>query len=396
MSLAIILMPILILSGPLFPDIIVTLTSIFYLKRFGKNFIELIKIYWLIIIFWLICLISSMLSEDIFYSLKSSVFYLRFFIYSSFIYFLLKERILNLSLLFFILFLVYIFLIFDSHFQYIFGNNIFGIETYSKLRISSIFGSELIMGSFLLKSFPLFIVLAIYKKKYNFIFLLPLIYSSIILSGERSTIILSLLLLIIFFKLKMNFMSKLINLLFILMVFLTQFFFNNEFNYNFTERVKEEVVLNIDKDIKKKKSDYNKVLPFNIFSENHTRIYNTSYLMFLDNKFIGHGPKSFRNKCQKYDEKSCTTHPHNHIFQMLSEVGLLGFFVYFSILLMILKSLVFNFFSKKELSEINFILCLSIIINFFPFLPAGNFFNNYVNIMMYLPVGFYLYFKEKI
>jgi hypothetical protein len=63
---------------------------------------------------------------------------------------------------------------------------------------------------------------------------------------------------------------------------------------------------------------------------------------------------------------------------------------------MILKSLVFNFFSKKEFSEINFILCLSIIINFFPFLPAGNFFNNYVNIMMYLPVGFYLYFKEKI
>ena len=85
MSLAIILMPILILSGPLFPDIIVTLASIFYLKRFGKNFIELIKIYWLIIIFWLICLISSMLSEDIFYSLKSSVFYIRFFIYSSFI-----------------------------------------------------------------------------------------------------------------------------------------------------------------------------------------------------------------------------------------------------------------------------------------------------------------------
>jgi O-antigen ligase len=252
------------------------------------------------------------------------------------------------------------------------------------------------MGSFLLKSFPLFIVLAIYKKKYNFIFLLPLIYSSIILSGERSTIILSLLLLIIFFKLKMNLKSKLINLFFISMVFLTQFFFNNHFNYNFTERVKEEVVVNIDKDINKKKSEYNKVLPFNLFTEKHTRIYNTSYLMFLDNKFIGHGPKSFRNKCKKYDEKSCSTHPHNHIFQMLSEVGLFGFFIYFSILLMILKSLVFNFFSKKELSEINFILCLSIIINFFPFLPAGNFFNNYLNIMMYLPVGFYLYFKEKI
>jgi len=396
MSLATILMPILILSGPLLPDIIVTLASIFYLERFGKNFIELIKIYWLIIIFWLICLISSVLSENIFYSLKSSVFYLRFFIYSSFIYFLLKERIFNLPYLFFILFLVYIFLIFDSHFQYIFGYNIFGIEANSKLRISSIFGSELILGSFLLKSFPLFIVLAIYKKKYNFIFLLPLIYSSIILSGERSTIILSLLLLIIFFKLKMNLKSKLINLFFISMVFLTQFFFNNHFNYNFTERVKEEVVVNIDKDINKKKSEYNKVLPFNLFTEKHTRIYNTSYLMFLDNKFIGHGPKSFRNKCKKYDEKSCSTHPHNHIFQMLSEVGLFGFFIYFSILLMILKSLVFNFFSKKELSEINFILCLSIIINFFPFLPAGNFFNNYLNIMMYLPVGFYLYFKEKI
>ena len=142
------------------------------------------------------------------------------------------------------------------------------------------------------------------------------------------------------------------------MVFLTQFFFNNEFNYNFTERVKDEVVLNMDKDIKKKKSEYNKVLPFNLYKEKHTKIYNTSYLMFLDNKLIGHGPKSFRNKCKKYDEKSCTTHPHNHIFQMLSEVGLFGFFVYFSIFLLILKSLVFSFFSKKELSEINFIFCL--------------------------------------
>lgn len=203
MSLAIIFMPILILSGPLISDTIVILTSIFYLTRFSKNFLEVIKIYWLIIIFWLICIISSTLSENYFYSLKSSLFYLRFFIYSSFIYFLLKEKILNITLLFFILLFIFIFLIIDSHFQYIFGNNIFGIEANSALRISSIFGSELIMGSFLLKCFPLFVVIAILKKKYNFIFLLPLIYSSIILSGERSTIILSLLLLIIFFKLKM-------------------------------------------------------------------------------------------------------------------------------------------------------------------------------------------------
>ena len=396
MSLAIILMPIFILSGPLIPDTIVILTSIFYLTRFSKNFLEVIKIYWLIIIFWFICIISSTLSENYFYSLKSSLFYLRFFIYSSFIYFLLKEKILNITLLFFILLFIFIFLIIDSHFQYIFGNNIFGIEAKSALRISSIFGSELIMGSFLLKCFPLFIVIAILKKKYNFIFLLPLVYSSIILSGERTTIVLSLLLLIIFFKLKINFRTKLLNLCFILIIFLTQFVFNSQFNYNFTERVKEEVVINIDKDTKKKELEYNKVLPFNFFTKNHTRIYNTSYLMFLDNKMIGHGPKSFRKKCKKYDEVSCTTHPHNFIFQMLAEVGLIGFLVYFSIFLVILKSLIFNFFSKKNFSEINFILCLSIIINFFPFLPAGNFFNNYLNIMMYLPVGFYLYFKEKI
>ena len=50
MSLAIILMPIFILSGPLIQDTIVILTSIFYLTRFSKNFLEVIKIYWLIII----------------------------------------------------------------------------------------------------------------------------------------------------------------------------------------------------------------------------------------------------------------------------------------------------------------------------------------------------------
>ena len=58
-------------------------------------------------------------------------------------------------------------------------------------------------------------------------------------------------------------------------------------------------------------------------------MYTSAYRMFLDNKFIGVGPRQFRNKCEQYyvSEYSCETHPHNTYLELLSEAGIFAFLI---------------------------------------------------------------------
>ena len=191
-------------TGPLLPDLIFVFSSIFFVYYFKKDFKEMIKTYSVFFIFWIILILCSLLSENILISLKSSLFYIRFFLFSLLICYLLKKKLLDINLFLKILTFLYFFLIADSHFQYIFGYNILGIEIETKMRISSVFGSELIMGSFILKTFPLYLVCLLILKKDRLIYLLPLVYSSLILSGERTTILLSIIFLIFFLILKID------------------------------------------------------------------------------------------------------------------------------------------------------------------------------------------------
>ena len=59
-------------------------------------------------------------------------------------------------------------LVIDGYYQFHFKENIFGIEKFGTNRISSFFGDELIMGSYLSRLFPLFFALFVIRKKKNF------------------------------------------------------------------------------------------------------------------------------------------------------------------------------------------------------------------------------------
>ena len=53
---------------------------------------------------------------------------------------------------------------------------------------------------------------------------------------------------------------------------------------------------------------------------------------------------------------------------------------------------------KKKLN--NFDLCfyflnIGIILNLLPLVPSGNFYNNWLSALIYLPIGFYFYFNKK-
>ena len=134
-------------------------------------------------------------------------------------------------------------------------------------------------------------------------------------------------------------------------------------------------------------------------------MFKTAYKIFRDNFVLGSGIKTFRKLCKDeryyikknykaFDGKpdnyyegftgvdGCSTHPHNYYVQLLSETG----FFSFLIILYCFFYFVFNFFKKNNLPEK--IICLSIVVNLFPFLFSGSFFNNFISIMILLPIAF--------
>ena len=123
--------------------------------------------------------------------------------------------------------------------------------------------------------------------------------------------------------------------------------------------------------------------------------------MFIDKPIVGQGPKMFRVLCNddefsNEDPDTCSSHPHNLYMQLLSETGLLGL-LFIIILCFSLIKLVINhillFIKKRETLLSDFQICLiaCLIMTLWPIIPSLNFFNNWMNVIFYLPIGFFLF-----
>ena len=140
------------------------------------------------------------------------------------------------------------------------------------------------------------------------------------------------------------------------------------------------------------------------FSKYHHSHIASSLKMFASNPLFGVGPNMFRKFCDndkyKYDEYSCSTHPHNIYAQILAENGMTGFIflliiIYFAIREMI-KHSTFNKKNKDSVlstAEVCIVSC--IFLSLWPFLPSNNLFNNWISVIYYLPIGFYLFLNDK-
>ena len=142
------------------------------------------------------------ITDDLKYS---SFFHLRYLLFSLAI-FLFFEKSLNENYsekIVHIFLFVSSILLFDSFFQFIFGFNVLGNEIISQ-RISSFFGDELILGSYLIRLLPILIWYIYYFKinlneqKLLYTFFFAAYFSVIYLSGERTS--LGLLLIFFFFN----------------------------------------------------------------------------------------------------------------------------------------------------------------------------------------------------
>ena len=388
------LIPIALIFSVFVADLSVVILSITFLiyqfKITGKK-IFYNKIFIFFLIFWLYLIFNSFLSYDIGTSMSRSLPYLRFGFLILALSFLLKDDVFKQNFLKLVFFLL-LFLCFDAIFQYLVGFNLAGYDRHIS-RVSSFFNEELVMGSFLLKMYPIFLISLFTFKKKNLInrkifIIIIIIYSfCIFISGERTAlfnfILFNLILSLIFYR------KKYLKYTFILILFVPSILLvANSFNPNTTQRYMDLKIIGQERLV--------------LFSKTYENHYTSAYRIFKYNPIFGSGLKSFRKICLKprFNPKGCATHPHHILMHFLSELGLIGTFFYlFSFLYFGIKILTifFDKFIKKKdnkNSQFEIIFIISIFISLSPLGPSGSFFNNWLSILNFLSVAFYAHFKK--
>lgn len=387
--------PLLIFTGPFLPDLASVILGIFFLyicfnkKKLKYYFYN--KIVGVIILLNCLLLLSSFFSDYTKYSLSTSIFYFRHLLFALAISYILKNYKSALNYFNITLYLCLLIGSIDCYVQFLFGKNLIGLESNNNYRLGSFFGEELIIGSYLARLFPFYlaiITLSSRDKKYQIvdIIIFVLIGGAIYLSGERTAFALYLLscsFFILYNNVKLSF--KIFTTLIILIVALNILF----------PKI-------YSKQIEHTKNQIFQENRLTFFSSDHEGLYESAYKMFLNKPLLGQGPRTFRLLCDKDNfqiikpgAQSCSSHPHNTYFQLLAEVG----FIFFSIVLFIfifvsyyLALMILDVIKSNHKKNVSYYYLVAIFINFFPFVPSGNFFNNWINILYYLPLGFVFYF----
>ena len=367
----VLILPFSFLVGSFFVNIIAVSISIYTLIWIfkNKNFYILFKTQY-VCLFLLFCVFiaSTIFSNYKLHSLENSFAYLsNVLLFISLTHLLLQKdnRLLQISK---IVFVIVIFLCVDLWIQKFTGTNVFGYVTEQAGRLTSVFKGEQIPGVIIFKLLPFIIFYLFTQKEYKALFnykysILILIYFSILITGERAASILSTLL--ILFLLFLNFKSidkkKLIGYS-MLVAILFSILYNQK-----NSIIKERIYYTF-----KQSKD-------NVYID----LYKNSFEIFRKNIILGTGPQTYRFECPKI-KKTCSTHPHNFILELLSDSGILS-----PILLIVsLLSLVFFKIIKTHNKFLKSLIVTFTILFFFPIIPTGSFFTSYHMTLTWLSLGF--------
>ena len=292
------------------------------------------KIFIFLIIFFIYIVFVSLLSEFPINSLRSSLFYFRFYLMFLAIWFLLDQN-KNFPKYF----LISIILPLAACFFYSLGDIYNSIRFETKVadyRISGLFGSELIQGSYFIRFLILFLgVYALvnnnFKNKFIYYSIFFVSIFIVLVSGERSSIGL------LFIFLFLYFIFSEIKIIEKFKIF-TSIIFITVLSLSYLPGLKERIFNNTKTLIFESKK-------IKVFSRGHQEHYESALKMFKKNMITGVGIRNFRLECRKDEYKyigvnSCTTHPHNTYVQFLAETGIIGFLFIFSLLLYISKFLI--------------------------------------------------------
>ena len=391
------LIPLALLTGPFLPDLFLSIIAIIFVievivkKKFNylnNNF------FYISLLFCFYIILRSLFSADPYLSLESSLFYFRFMLFALAVWHLIdhNENLLKYFTLFFLG--SFILALYDGYYQFFNGVNLFGITTPSD-RMSLLFNDKLILGGYSSRLFPLLIGLILLNFKSNqlniFLFCTLLILTDILIfiTGERTALALLLLssVFIIFCISKYKIVRLLTIIVSLTVMIVISFLSDDVRNRNINQTLNQVGITDNSSQIY-------------IFSEIHQSHIISAYRMFKDNPVFGKGPKIFRTLCNdnkyNYDSNSCSSHPHNSLVQLLAETGLIGIAFFIAAILYVIFIAFSHFISifrngKRKLSDFQVCLIACFILTLWPIAPSNNFFNNWISVIYYLPVGFYLH-----
>ena len=300
-------------------------------------------------------------------------------------------------------------------------------NTHNLQRFAGPFGFDKKAGTFIL----VFGIIGYYlnqtdKNKLNiyyncmFIFILT---CSIIITGDRSPFLSLLIVFVFMFFLEKKYRKQIIffstTCLIIFILFLS---FSKNVNYRYIKNINDYSKLIIPENELSQKNYYNQGTPKSemmpsdneepsnqidsksVFQKRFKKIiydnpwsahYLTAFEIFKSSPIFGKGVRSFRFECKKYPDINstyaylrCSTHPHNSIFELLSEVGIIGLMLFIFILYELFK------LTKQKLyfNNIYFFLLISFIL---PIKPTGAIFSTWFGSILWLIISYYFWEKKK-
>ena len=375
------LLPFSLIVGTIITEFFIFALVLFFLSEvlIEKKF-EFFKddIFLFLFLIWIYLLFSLINSTNYELSLLRSIFFIRFPLLVIAINFFLKKNSYKFDLIFKLWGITLTIVIIDLYFQAIFGFNTFGFKSPWPARLSGFLKDELkiahLVIGFVMPTICFY--LPKIKNKFYILLLLFLYILIIFLINERSNAIKGIFVvfgLFLFYN-QINIKQKLLSASVLLISIIFILSFNKDINQRFVKEIKK---MNLE----------NKNIANYLKYSNYGPTYLASIEIFKKFPIFGSGIKTFREQCRKIDVKKyyekddlihrnkCSTHPHQIYFEILSELGLLGFILFFSFFFYLIYKSITIYLIKKNLILLSSLLF--IISQLIPLLPSGSFFTNF-------------------
>ena len=408
----------------------IILTGIFLYLTGNK--IKLLSVDKLIILFFLYILFTGtwntielyyfqeIKGDDFTIIIKSLLFLRYLFLYLT-IRLLVEKDLINYKIVFYTFALFSFFVSVDIIFQFFYGKDFLGLTSPYTNKMTGPFYSEAIAGGFIQKfSFFLFFTFLTFVTVKNInskILILVLLFLvtmlSIILSGNRMSLLLFLLSIFLVFINNKNLKKYILHLTITAVLISSVTIFSNDKLKNYYDSFYEGS--------KKILTVYSYKL---LGHEKHLRYsrkppvlheFESGVDTWELNKYIGGGLKSFRYNCPKRKIESvslmeggvlvenvrttCNIHPHNYYLEILTDLGIVGMLFFLPIIILAIKKS-YNLLYDEKIKYIISPFFYVFVVEVFPIRASGSFFTtNNATIIFFLLgaiVAFSSRYKNKI